>query len=82
MKKLFICLMLLTFIACKPVLPMLKDYKDKPYVCYLADKCSVLNSYKETNQDCTILYQKCFRYIDKEQCGEDEKCYSRVQIKI
>lgn len=78
MKKLFIILLL--FISCKPPVPTVKEYGDKSGACFLADKCMVLNSYTEVKQDCSVLIQKCMKYVDYEKCGDDRECYSRVQV--
>ena len=40
-----------------------------------------LNAYTETKQDCSLIIQKCVKYIDYEKCGDDNKCYDHIQVK-
>ena len=80
-------LIICTFFAvfgtgCKPDVPKIKeDYDGKMSPCYLADKCMSLNSYTEAKQDCSIIIQKCMKYIDYEKCKDDKDCYNNIQVK-
>ena len=81
MQKKTIVFILFLFISCKPEVPTIKDYNGELSPCYLADKCMALNAYTETKQDCSLIIQKCVKYIDYEKCGDDTKCYDHIQVK-
>jgi len=77
-----ICIIFAVFYTgCKPEVPSIKDYNGKTSACYLADKCMALNSYTEAKQDCSLLIQKCMKYIDYEKCGADKDCYDKIWVK-
>ena len=79
----FAAIMVFWFLCgCNPDLPQLKDYDKDMYPCYLADKCITVNGYKDANsQDCAVAIQKCFRYTDKKNCGDDKDCWDKLGVR-
>lgn len=79
-----ICLILaVSCTGCKPAVPTIKQYSElgKSDACYMADKCMSLNSYTESKQDCSLVIQKCMKYVDYEKCGSDKDCYDKIWVK-
>ena len=74
-----ICMVI--FSGCKPAVPTIKDYVGKSDACYMADKCMSLNAYTESKQDCSLIIQKCMKYVDYEKCCSDKDCYDKIWVK-
>lgn len=68
------------YTGCKPGVPEKKDYCEND-PCYYYDKCISLNAYTEQKNDCSVVLQKCLRYMDYKKCGTDKDCWEKVGIR-